>query len=108
MAGTEKRPEGKTSRGKSGKSDKKRWIQRAVKRPGALTAAAERSGRSVLEQARVESHSPDKRIAARGRLALRFKGKAKRGNIRKPHMRRTKRAGRAGRTGRTGRTGRRS
>lgn len=60
------------------------WIQSAIKRPGAVKNAAAKHGRSVTEEAKVESKSPDKKIAARGRLALRFKGKAKRGNIRKP------------------------
>jgi hypothetical protein len=63
------------------------WIGSAVRKPGSLTAAAHRHGKSVLEEAKKEAHSPNKKIAARGRLALRFKGKAKHGNIRKPHQR---------------------
>lgn len=68
-----------------------RWIQGtnkhpgAVKHQGALTKAAEQHGKSTLEEAKAESKSPDKRIASRGRLALRFIGKAKHGNIRKHH-----------------------
>lgn len=59
------------------------WIQGAVKHKGSLTAAAERHGKSTSEEAKEESKSPNKKIAARGRLALRFMGKAKHGNIRK-------------------------
>lgn len=62
---------------------KDRWIQGAVRHPGAVKRAARKHGRSVTEEARVESRSDNPRIASRGRLALRFKGKAKRGNIRK-------------------------
>jgi len=54
-----------------------------VKHPGSLTKAAEKHGKSTAEEAKEESHSPDKKIAARGRLALRFMGKAKHGNIKK-------------------------
>jgi hypothetical protein len=50
----------------------KHWIQKAVKHPGAETAAAERHGLSTLQEAHREEQSPDKRIAARGRLAERF------------------------------------
>lgn len=48
------------------------FIQKAVKHPGALTAAAERNGRSKLEEAEVESHSSDPHIRARGNLGKRF------------------------------------
>ncbi len=57
------------------------WIQGAVKHRGAVRKAAVKHGRSVLEEARAEEKSPNKKIAARGRLALRFKGAAKQGNI---------------------------
>ena len=60
-----------------------KWIGSAVKSPGSLTAAAHRHGKSVLAEAKTEAKSPKKKIAARGRLALRFKGKAKKGNIHK-------------------------
>jgi hypothetical protein len=56
-----------------------------VKHPGAVKAAAARHGKSVLAEARMEAKSSNKHIAARGRLALRFKGKAKHGNIKKHH-----------------------
>jgi hypothetical protein len=62
-----------------------KWIQSAVKHEGSLTAASKRHGVSVLSEAKKEAHSPNKKIAARGRLALRFKGKAKHGNIKKHH-----------------------
>ena len=50
----------------------KKWIQKAVKHPGALTAAAQRAGRSKLQEAEVESHSSDPSIRARGNLGKRF------------------------------------
>lgn len=48
------------------------FIAGAIKHPGALTAAAERSGRSKLEEAEVESHSANPHIRARGALGKRF------------------------------------
>lgn len=66
-----------------------KWIQGsgkkegAIRHPGALKRAAAAHGRSTQEEAKVEAHSPDKHIAARGRLGLRLMGKAKHGNIRK-------------------------
>ncbi len=60
----------------------KKWIQGAVKHPGALTEAAERNGRSKIEEAKVESHSSDPSIRSRGNLGLRFMGAADKGNIR--------------------------
>lgn len=72
-----------------------KWIQGtakkegAVKHPGALKRAAAQHGRSTLEEAKAESHSPNKRIASRGRLGLRFLGKAKHGNIRKAKAKRS-------------------
>lgn len=68
---------------------KDKWIQGAVKNKGSLTRAAQRKGKSVAEEAKSEAKSPDKKIAARGRLALRFKGLAGKGkNIRKPKAQR--------------------
>ena len=67
------------------------WISGAIKHPGAVKRAAKRHGRSVSEEAKAESKSSDKKIASRGRLALRLTGKAKRGNIRKPHSRKRSR-----------------
>lgn len=64
-----------------------RWIggegkkQGAIRHPGALRKAAKAHGRSTLQEAEVEKNSPDKSIASRGRLALRFMGHAKHGNI---------------------------
>ena len=49
-----------------------KWIQGAVRHPGALTAAAKRSGKSKLQEAEKESHSSDPHIRARGALGLRF------------------------------------
>jgi hypothetical protein len=54
----------------------KKWIAGAVKHPGALTAEAQASGRSKLEQAEVDSHSSDPSKRGRGLLGIRFlKGK---------------------------------
>lgn len=54
----------------------KKWIQSAVKHPGALTRAAKEHGRSKLQEAEVESHSKNPHIRGRGLLGKRFiKGK---------------------------------
>lgn len=50
----------------------RKWIQSAVKHPGALTAAARKSGVSKLEEADKESHSSNPHIRARGNLGKRF------------------------------------
>jgi len=65
------------------KNHKKRWIQEAVKHKGSLTRAAEQHGKSTSEEAKEEAKSSDPKKAARGRLAMRFQGKAKHGNIKK-------------------------
>jgi len=68
---------------------KKKWIQGdathegAVRHPGAVKAAAKKHGRSTASEAKVEAKSPNRKISSRGRLALRFMGKAKHGNIKK-------------------------
>lgn len=49
-----------------------KWIQRAVKHPGALTAAAKRHGVSKLQEAEKESHSSNPHVRARGNLGKRF------------------------------------
>ena len=43
-----------------------------IKHPGALTAEAERSGRSKLEQAEHDAKSSDPKIRGRGLLGERF------------------------------------
>jgi hypothetical protein len=54
----------------------KHWISKAVKRPGALTAAASSHGVSKLQEAEKESKSSNPHIRGRGQLGLRFmKGK---------------------------------
>ena len=58
-------------------------VSAIVKKPGAVRDAAEKHGVSTKQEAEKESHSPDKHVASRGRLALRFMGKAKHGNIKK-------------------------
>lgn len=68
----------------------KKWIQGAISHPGAVKEAAAKHGRSTEEEAKVESKSPIKKIASRGRLALRFEGKAKHGNIKKAKKRVTR------------------
>lgn len=50
----------------------KNWISKAVKHPGALTAAAKAHGRSKLQEAEAESHSSNPHIRARGALGKRF------------------------------------
>jgi len=60
-----------------------KWLGTAVKRPGAVKNAAKKHGRSTLAEAKAEAKSPSKKIASRGRLALRFMGKAKHGNLKK-------------------------
>jgi hypothetical protein len=49
-----------------------KWIQKAVKHPGALTAAAKKHGVSKLAEANKESHSGNPHIRARGNLGKRF------------------------------------
>lgn len=49
-----------------------KWIQGAVKHPGALTAAAKRHGVSKLQEAEREKHSANPKIRARGALGARF------------------------------------
>jgi hypothetical protein len=49
-----------------------KWIQKVVKHPGALTAAAKRHGVSKLEEAEKESHSKNPKTRGRGALGLRF------------------------------------
>lgn len=68
---------------------KKKWIGGAVRRPGALKAAAKRDGLSTKQEAEKESHSSNPKIRARGNLGKRFLGTAKHGNI---YKRRRKRA----------------
>ncbi len=74
-----------------------KWIQGtgkkkgAVHHPGALTRAAEQHGLTTKEEARREAKSPNKHIAARGRLGERFLGIAKRGNIRRKRAKKTAR-----------------
>ena len=50
----------------------RKWIQGAVRHPGALKAAAKRHGVSTREEAERESHSSDPSIRARGNLGKRF------------------------------------
>lgn len=50
----------------------KHWIQKAVKHPGALTAAASQHGVSKLQEAEKESHSSNPHIRSRGLLGKRF------------------------------------
>ena len=68
------------------KKSKDKWIQGSIRHPGAVKAAAKHHGKSVLQEARSEAKSPNKKIAARGRLALRFKGAAKHGNLRRKRV----------------------
>ena len=56
---------------------RKRWIQGAVKHPGAFTAMAKRAGKSVGELAREKAHAPGK-AGQRARFALNMKKLARR------------------------------
>jgi hypothetical protein len=67
-----------------------KWIQKAVSHPGAVKKAAKKHRRSVTAEAKAEAKSPNKKIAARGRLALRFQGKAKHGNLKKAPAKKTR------------------
>ena len=49
-----------------------KWIAKAIKHPGALTAAAKAHGKSKLQEAESESHSSNPKIRARGNLGKRF------------------------------------
>lgn len=62
---------------------KDRWIGGAVKRPGRVKRAAKRAGISTKQEAKKMAASPNKSEASAGRLAERFLGTAKKGNIRK-------------------------
>jgi hypothetical protein len=48
---------------------KKKFIQSAIKKPGALTASAKRAGKSPMEFAREKQHAPGK-TGQRARFAL--------------------------------------
>lgn len=52
----------------------KHWIAKAIRHPGALTAAAKRRGVSKKQEAEKESHSSNPHIRARGILGKRFMG----------------------------------
>jgi hypothetical protein len=62
---------------------KEKFLQSAIKHPGALKEAARKNGRSTKEEAEVESKSPNKRIRSRGELGKRLLGIAKHGNIKR-------------------------
>lgn len=49
-----------------------KFLQKAIKHPGALTAAAKRKGRSKIQEAEVESHSSNPHVRARGLLGKRL------------------------------------
>ncbi|MHB1952122.1 MAG: hypothetical protein ACYCOU_00115 [Sulfobacillus sp.] len=72
---------------------KKKWIAGAVSHPGAEKAASKRHGLSTKEEAEKESHSSNPKIRARGNLAKRFLGTAKRGNIRKKGRKQARKRG---------------
>lgn len=78
-------------RKKKARKGGKRFIQHAIKRPGRVKRAAKRDGLSVPEEARKMAHSGNKSEEGAGRLALRFEGKAKHGNIRKKKHRSSRR-----------------
>ncbi len=53
-------------------ADEKRWIQGAVKHPGAFTAKAKAAGKGVQEYAREKRHAGGK-LGRQARLALTLK-----------------------------------
>ena len=71
---------------------KRKWVQRAVSRPGRVTRNAKRDNLSVTQEARKMARSSDRSAASAGRLALRFKGEAKHGNFRKKKRSTTRRS----------------
>jgi hypothetical protein len=56
-----------------------KFLQKAIKHPGALTRAAKQHGVSKMEEAQKESHSSNPHIRARGNLGKRLIG----GDLRK-------------------------
>lgn len=70
---------------------KGKWIQGSIRRPGRVKRAAKRDGLSTKQEAKKMAASGNKSEAAAGRLAERFLGTAKRGNIRKKGKKRTAR-----------------
>ncbi len=59
------------------RSRPRKWIQSAIKRPGAFTAQAKRAGESVGEFAREKQHAGGK-TGRRARLAMTLRRMAKR------------------------------
>ena len=49
-----------------------KFLQKAIKHPGALTAAAKRHGVSKMQEAEKEAHSKNKHIRGRGLLGERL------------------------------------
>lgn len=50
----------------------KKWMQGAIKHPGALTNAAKSHGVSKIQEAEKESHSSNPSIRGRGLLGVRL------------------------------------
>jgi hypothetical protein len=57
----------------------KKWIGKAIKRPGRETERAKRSGVSTHEQMEQDSHSSNASLRAAGNLGLRLSGMNKGG-----------------------------
>ena len=55
--------------GKAAAKSGTKWMQKAVKRPGALTAKAKRAGKTVQAYAREKQHAKGK-LGAQARFAL--------------------------------------
>ena len=61
----------------------KKWLQKAIKKPGALSRASKEHGVSKLQEAEKESHSSNPSVRARGILGKRLiKGDLHGGNAR--------------------------
>jgi hypothetical protein len=55
----------------------KKWIDKAIKRPGRETRRAKEHGVSTHEQMERDSHSKNKSLASAGRLGLALSAKSK-------------------------------
>lgn len=55
----------------------KKWIGRAIKRPGRMTERAARAGRTVHQQMEHDKHSKDPSLRAAANLGLRLSAMAR-------------------------------
>ena len=55
----------------------KKWIAKAIKRPGRMTERAKRAGRSVHQQMEHDKHASDPSLRAAANLGLRLSSMAR-------------------------------